>query len=81
MPIDPELGLKLLFGLGITNILFLLMVFFSCRCIAGINFINKMWKYEWYKKYYNYHCYYWWGFMLSVLLHATLAFILFGIPI
>ena len=46
----------------------------------GIKFVNKMWQYEWYKKFYNWHCYYWWIFIISVILHATLALYAYGIP-
>lgn len=79
--IDPNLGIKLVFILGITNILSILLVFFSCRCLIGIKFVNKMWQYEWYKKFYNKHCYYWWVFIISVLLHTIIAFVIFGNPI
>ncbi|MBS3108486.1 hypothetical protein J4409_01310 [Candidatus Woesearchaeota archaeon] len=33
-----------------------------------------------YEKFYNYHCYYWWIFIISVILHATLALYAYGIP-
>lgn len=78
--IDPGLGIKLVFILGIINILSILLVFFSCRCMAGIKLVNKMLQYEWYKKYYSKHCYYWWIFVISVLLHTILAFLIFGNP-
>ena len=78
--IDPILGAKIVFVLGITNIIALFLVFFSCRCLIGLNFVKKMWKYKWYQKFYNSHCYFWWFFFLSVLTHATLAILIFGNP-
>ena len=75
------IGPKIVFILGITNILSILLVFLSCRCLIGIKFVNKMWqKYNWYKKFYSKHCYFWWIFIISVLLHAIFAFIIFGNP-
>ncbi len=78
--IESEIGVKLIYILGLSNIIGLLLVFFSCRCLVGINFVKKMWKYRWYQKFYNYHCYYWWFFFISVLMHTLIAFLVFGIP-
>ncbi len=77
--IDPNLGLRLIFILGITNIIGLLLVLLSCRCIPGI--ANKLFRYGWYKKFYIKHCYFWWLFVGSVLLHTALAFLVFGIQL
>ncbi len=79
--IDPNLGVKLIFILGITNVISILLVFFSCRCLVGVKFVKKMFQYEWYKKFYNWHCYYWLIFITSVLLHTTIAFLVFGNPL
>lgn len=79
--IDPSLGLKLVFILGVINIAGLLLVFFSCRCLMGRKFAERLWKHGFYKKFYNYHCYFWWIFMISVLLHTAVAFLTFGIPV
>ncbi len=78
--INPELGVKLVFLLGITNIVLLLLVFFSCRCLAGINFINRMFRHKWYRRYYYKHCWFWWFFFASVIAHTILAFLIFGNP-
>ena len=79
--INNILSVKLIFILGIINIVSILLVFFSCRCMIGAKFTNKMWKYEWYKKFYNMHCYFWRIFIVSVLLHTILAFLIFGNPL
>ena len=79
--IDPVLGAKIAFVLGFTNIISILLVFFSCRCLVGTAFVKKMWdRYGWYRKFYNTHCLYWWIFIISVLLHTVLAFMSFGNP-
>jgi len=33
-----------------------------------------------YMKFYNWHCYYWWFFIVSVALHALIAVTAFGNP-
>jgi hypothetical protein len=79
--IDPALGIKLLYVLGITNIIGVVLVFVSCRCILGVRVANKIIKYSWGKAVYKYHCWYWWFFIISVILHTTLAFVYFGNPL
>lgn len=79
--IEPLLGYKLTFILGIINIISLLLIIFSCKCLVGIKFLKRMWKYKIYQKYCRLHCYYWWIFLISVILHTIIALITFGIPI
>jgi len=74
------LALKILFIFGLTNILFLLLLAFSCRCIGLHKITSKFLTYEKYRKFYNLHCYYWYGFFISVIIHTSLAFYLFGWP-
>jgi hypothetical protein len=71
-------AIQILFIAGITNIIFLLLVLFSCRCILGR--WSKLGNNDRYLKFYKYHCYYWYGFIISVLIHTILAFYLFGWP-
>jgi hypothetical protein len=78
--IDPELGIKLVYVLGITNIIGLLLVLFSCRCMGFPRLTRKLFNYSWYHKFYQKHCYYWWFFVISVLLHTIFAAIVFGWP-
>ena len=77
--VDTVTAQKVIFILGITNIIFAVLIFFSCRCMLEI-FVGKLMKYGWYSKFYKYHCYYWRFFILSVIVHATLAFLTFGNP-
>ena len=69
---------KILFTAGITNIIFILLVFSSCRCLSGSKISNWLFKYSWYKRFYAKHCYLWWAFFISVLFHTFFAFYLFG---
>jgi hypothetical protein len=66
--------------LGISNLIFLVLVLFSCRCFLGVKWYLVLMSKPWFKKFYRYHCWYWWGFVISVTLHTILALILFGLP-
>jgi hypothetical protein len=77
--IDPAIGVKLVFILGFTNILGLLLVVSSCRCILGA-FSDKLSKSKVYMAIYKYHCIYWWFFIASVLVHSIIAITFFGNP-
>ena len=79
--LDPVLGIKLVYVLGITNIIGLLLVLFSCRCIPMIGALTTgLVKSKWYQSFYRYHCYYWLFFITSVILHAIIALLTFGFP-
>lgn len=80
MLIEPATGARITFMLGITNIIGLFLVFFSCRCLMGSSLQKRLWQHDWYKKFYNAHCHYWKLFFISVLIHAVFAIIYFGIP-
>lgn len=73
---DARLG----FIFGLINIVSLLLVFFSCRCLVGTGFIKRMLQRGWYRKFYNLHCYYWWLFIISVALHTIIALSTYGVP-
>ncbi len=79
--IEPIFGLRLVFVFGVINIIALLLIFFSCRCMVGIKFIQKMQRYRWYNRFYRWHCYYWWLLFISVILHSIIAFLLLGNPL
>ena len=78
--IDPALGVRLVFLLGMTNVIFMLAVFFTCRCLVGVKFVNEMLKRPWYRWVFDHHCWYWRLFFLSVIIHISLALITFGMP-
>ena len=62
---------------GILNIVFLVLVLVSCRCIGFWRISKGLMKYKWFQKIFKYHCWYWYGFIISVLVHTVSAFILF----
>lgn len=75
--LDPALELRLIFIFGILNILGIALVLLSCRCLFA-RLINP--KSRIMMKFYSLHCHYWLLFIISVLVHALLAFDLLGVP-
>lgn len=71
---------RLIFILGIVNVVAALLIFGSCRCVAGAGLLGRLMKYAPYKTFYGYHCYIWRVFWPSVIVHAFLAVIYFGWP-
>lgn len=81
MPIiDTVFGAKAAYVLGITNLVGLLLIFFSCRCLMGSRLAKRLWQFGWYRKFYSMHCYFWWLFFVSVAMHVVFAFAAYGNP-
>ena len=78
--IDPLLVIRLIFILGIINLVTAVLIFFSCRCLPGSKLGKKLMKYRGYQRFMKYHCYIWSVFWPSVVVHAVLALIFFGWP-
>ncbi len=62
---------------AITNLVFLILVLMSCRCIGFWRLTKWLMKYQGFQKFFNYHCWYWYGFMISVLIHTITGFYIF----
>jgi hypothetical protein len=71
---------RILFVLGIINLVTGLLIFFSCRCLPGSKIGKGLMKHPWYQKFFKLHCYIWWIFWASVVIHAILAMIYIGWP-
>ncbi|OGN99049.1 MAG: hypothetical protein A2Y58_00445 [Chloroflexi bacterium RBG_13_51_52] len=71
---------RILFVLGIVNVITGLLIFFSYRCLPGSKLGKNLMKYRWYQKYFKLHCYIWWIFWLSVIVHAIFAIVYIGWP-
>lgn len=71
---------KIIFVLGIVNLTTGLMILFTCRCTAGAKIVGRLMMYPPYQRFFGYHCYIWWIFWTSVILHAIMAILLLGIP-
>lgn len=72
--------IQIIFLLGWANIVGLVLVLLSCRCIAGMP-VSRLLKYRWFQVFYKFHCWYWWFFLGSVALHAYFAITAFGNPL
>lgn len=71
---------RIIFILGIINLVTGLLIFFSCRCLPGAPIGKALMKFKWYQRYYRWHCVIWWFFWLSVVVHAVFAIIYIGFP-
>lgn len=71
---------KLVFVLGWVNLLGIVLVFFSCRCLAGPKLFSWLVQFNWYKAFYRTHCWWWYLFFASVAVHALVALTLYGNP-
>jgi hypothetical protein len=64
------IAIRVIFILGIVNLVMITLIFLSCRCIPGLRITGKLMQYPAYKRFYKYHCYIWWPFWTSVVVHA-----------
>jgi hypothetical protein len=74
------IAVRILFILGIINLVTGLLIFFSCRCLPGSKIGKGLMQRAWYQKFFKLHCFIWWIFWVSVIAHAILALIYFGWP-
>lgn len=73
-------AMRLIFILGIINILSGIAVLLTCRCVGMAGLGQKLMKYSWFKRFYAFHCQIWWIFWVSVMVHAVFAIGSTGIP-
>jgi hypothetical protein len=78
--IDSLTALRVLFILGIVNLVTGFLIFFSCRCLPGLKLGKNLMKYRWYQHFFKLHCYIWWIFWVSVVIHAVFAIVYIGWP-
>ncbi|OGO30829.1 MAG: hypothetical protein A2Z29_03950 [Chloroflexi bacterium RBG_16_56_11] len=71
---------KIIFILGVINLLSGLFILFTCRCIPGLKIAGKLMQNTTYKRVFKYHCYIWWVFWTSVVVHAVIAIGFAGFP-
>lgn len=77
--INPLADAQVSFATGIVNIVALLLVLATCRC-APVRLPEPVRRMNSYQVLLKYHCWYWWVFLLSVILHAVFAVSAFGVP-
>jgi len=71
---------RLIFILGITNLVTGGLILLTCRCIPGLKISGNLTRYATYRRFYKYHCYIWLVFLVSVATHAVFAIGSIGIP-
>ena len=71
---------RIVFITAIINLISILMVLLSCRCINMWKLTSWVSKYPWYKRYFKWHCYLWYIFLPSVIIHMIFALKMFGFP-
>jgi hypothetical protein len=71
---------RIIFILGIVNLVAGLAIFFSCRCLPGSKIAKGLMKHRWYQSYFKLHCYIWRVFWVSVVVHAVLVIAYIGMP-
>ena len=76
--LDPQIAVRIIFFLGITNVVSGILIFFSCRCLPGSRFGKGLMNHRYYQRFFKLHCYIWWVFWISVMVHAVLAMIYLG---
>ena len=80
MDIFQSIAPRLIFILGIINLVAGTLIFLSCRCIPGLKIGGKLMKYRAYQRFYRYHCHIWKVFWASVFVHAIFGIAYLGIP-
>jgi hypothetical protein len=71
---------RIIFILGFVNLVTGLLIFFSCRCLPGSAIGKSLMKRPRFQKFFKFHCYLWWIFWTSVVIHATLVLVYLGVP-
>jgi hypothetical protein len=72
--------LRMVFILGIFQCLVALAILLSCRCVSGFKPAARLTKSAAFRRFFKYHCYYWWLFWISVAVHVFLALGINGNP-
>ena len=78
---ETEIAPRLAFILGILNLVSGILVLLTCRCIPVLRLTGgKLMQNPVYKAVYKYHCFIWWVFWISVIIHAIMAIGFYGVP-
>lgn len=71
---------RVIFITAMINLITLALILLSCRCINMWKLTSVLTKSPWYKRFFRWHCYVWYIFLPSVVIHAVFALTLMGIP-
>ena len=71
---------RVIFITAMINLVSIILILFSCRCINSWKLTSGLTKYHWFKRYFKWHCYIWYVLLPSVIIHASLAINMLGVP-
>ncbi len=77
---QPIVAARITYVLGIVNLVTGALILLSCRCVPGLRIVGNLMRYKAYQRFFKYHCYIWWVFWSSVVVHAIFAVTRFGRP-
>ncbi len=75
---DYGLAMRVLMLTGVLNLILLLMILLSCRCIMVPKAIERVTRSRRFHRFYGMHCYLWPVLIISTIVHLALAVSLFG---
>ena len=72
--------MRVIFITAMINLVSILLVLLSCRCINMWKLTSWINRCPWFKRFFKWHCYLWYIFLPSVVIHAIFALSLLGVP-
>jgi len=72
--------LRIIYVTAMVNLITILLILLSCRCINMWPVTSFLTKYPWFKRFFKWHCYVWYVLLPSVLIHAVFALSLLRFP-
>jgi hypothetical protein len=79
--LQASIALKIIFVSAIVNLILLILLSLSCRCVPMIGHLgSKLMTYRHFQGFYKLHCYFWIVLWVSIVIHAVFAVILIGFP-
>jgi hypothetical protein len=78
--ISTGIMLKIIFVTAMINLISVLLVLTSCRCMNMWKLTSGLNKHAWFKRYFRWHCYIWYVLIPSIIIHAVFALKVMGIP-
>jgi hypothetical protein len=72
--------LRIVFITAMVNIVFLLLILFTCRCMNMWKITSPLNKFSWFKQVFKWHCYLWYIFLPSLIIHIVFAIWVLGVP-
>jgi len=78
--IPTAIMLKIVFVTAMINLISVLLVLTTCRCMNMWKLTSSLNKHAWYKRYFRWHCYIWYVFVPSLIIHAIFAIRVMGFP-